>query len=153
MKNVKASEANAPMRRVLKSHERRRVITFVPTESPTQQHMRDECDINQIIARLHQDGVITHVNSRAPVWGTDVSSYEDFQTSMQIVLDARAQFAALHSKVRARFNNDPAEFLAFMGNPENAQEAITLGLATEAEDSPSRTPPEPTTAPPGSPAA
>ena len=146
----KASEANAPGRRVLKTHERRRILTFVPTESPTQQHMRDECDINNIIAKLHQDGAVTHLSTRAPRWGEDVSSYPDFQDAMQLVITAREQFAALPSAVRARFDNDPAQFLRFMNNPEDASEAISLGLATEAEDSPSRAAPEPQAPPPGS---
>lgn len=42
--------------------------------------------------------------------------------------------------MRKRFANDPAEFLAFINDPENSQEAIKLGLAIEAVPEPT---PEP----------
>jgi len=42
----------------------------------------------------------------------------------------------LPAKVRDRFGQDPAEFLAFLSNPENADEARRLGILKPQEAAP-----------------
>ena len=37
-------------------------------------------------------------------------------------------FEELPSKTRAKFNNDPGEFIKFVNNPMNAQEIYDMGL-------------------------
>ena len=67
----------------------------------------------------------------------------DFQASLEIVRQAQEAFATLPSGTRARFENDPQNFLAFLSDPANQDEAIKLGFATDRRPPPK----EPETAP------
>lgn len=44
---------------------------------------------------------------------------------------AQEQFAALSSKIRKRFNNDPVELLKFVSDAKNLEEMYELGLAVK----------------------
>lgn len=97
--------------------------------SMTQQHFRDECDINNIIARYEQTGVLTDPLQPARNFEFgDYSAVQDYQDSLNFVIAAREMFDALPSKVRERFNYDPARLLQFLGDESNRDEAIRLGL-------------------------
>ncbi len=93
--------------------------------SRTQQHFRDECDINVLVARFARTGVPEA--PEAPPMSTFDEVF-DYQSAMQAVIDARVSFQALPSKVRSRFQNDPAQFLNFIYDESNRDEAIGLGL-------------------------
>lgn len=97
------------------------------SDAPTraQQHFRDETDINVLVARFARTGVPDAPPVAPPV---DFDDVFDFQSAMQRIIDARAAFGALPAKVRARFSNDPGQFLAFVGEDSNRDEAIALGL-------------------------
>lgn len=95
--------------------------------SLTQQQFAEEADINTIVNRFLKSGVLP-----TPVSMPQYIDYEgvfDFQSAMNTVRAADENFMRLDAKVRARFNNSPQEFLEFFANPENASEAIRLGLA------------------------
>ena len=96
--------------------------------SLTQQQFKEESDINTIVDRFMKSGVMPN-----PVNMPQYIDYEgvfDFQSAMNTVRQADENFMRMDAKIRARFNNSPQEFLEFFGNPENAEEAIRLGLAT-----------------------
>lgn len=99
--------------------------------SRTKQNHADECDINKIIRRFDTTGVLTHLNRMEAQYGDLVGL--DFQTAMDIVTQATGIFQELPSNVRKKFANNPALFLDFMDNPENAEEMVSLGLATMRE--------------------
>nr|QJB20098.1 MAG: internal scaffolding protein [Microvirus sp.] len=92
----------------------------------TLQAFKDECDINRIMKRYQQTGVIDHVNRASPKFG-DLEAI-DFQSALNLVIEAEHRFAALPAELRDRFGNDPARLLQFVENPSNAQEAVKLGL-------------------------
>lgn len=95
-------------------------------EVRTKQEFKDECDINVIMARYMQSGVLPPGVGVAQ-YG-DFSTVEDFQSSMELIKRAEEQFAAQPSKVRDRFNNNAAEFLEFVMDVANKEEAQKLGL-------------------------
>lgn len=95
--------------------------------SEVQQDMRDECDINFIMAKYQKSGLIEHVNRIDGSYG-DFMHASDYQTSLNEVLAARAAFDSLPSSLRYRFQNDPAQFLEFVQNDSNRDEMIQLGL-------------------------
>jgi len=97
-------------------------------ETLTQQHCIAECDINNILKRYQNTGSLPYLIKQNPQYG-DFSSISDYQTSLNTVLHAQAQFNALSSEVRDRFHNDPEKFLSFCNNPDNADEMVRLGLA------------------------
>lgn len=104
-----------------------RVVTPITQKSMTDQSFKDECDVNNIISKFKKTGNITHVARIQGTYG-DFSDIPDLQQAMQTVTEAHLAFDSLPSNVRKRFGNSPQEFLQFMADPKNDNEAITLGL-------------------------
>lgn len=126
-------------------------LPFICTgPSRAKQSFRDECDINSIMRRFEKTGVLEHVSKHGGRYGDFIGAPE-YHEACNRVLEADAMFQELPAKVRKRFSNDPADFLAFMADPENQEEARQLGLlkplqtASEAPVAP----PAPTGAPGG----
>lgn len=118
--------------------------------SKTRQGFKDECDINVIMARYQATGVIDFVTQHAPQYA-DVSGV-DFQQAAETVAKARSMFADLPADLRARFSNDPGQFLSFINDDKNRAEAETLGLVRPAPK-PAATAVAGASAPPAAPAA
>lgn len=94
----------------------------------TQQHFKDECDINVIVDRYKVTGVLGDpLDTRTPVYG-DFSSMPEFIDAQNIIARASEQFASLPSDVRKRFDNNPALMLEFLQDENNREEAVKLGL-------------------------
>lgn len=106
---------------------RLRVPFATSGESRTKQSFKDECDINVIMRRYQQTGVLDHLAAGGPRY-LDVTGLE-YQSAMELVAAARTQFEELPSAVRAHFDNDPAAFLEYMEDPDPA-ELAELGLLT-----------------------
>lgn len=116
------SRFNLPPRRPLMNDE----------PSMAQQHFKDECDINQIMARYQRTGILTeNPGSLRPLFG-DFSNVSDFQSAQNAILDVHDSFMTLPSNIRARFNNDPGYLLEFLSKEENRDEAISIGLVNPA---------------------
>jgi phage internal scaffolding protein len=103
--------------------------------SMTQQHLESETNINQIMERYNQTGLLPVV-SGDPLYG-DFSDVGDYKSAQETLIKADKAFMALPSKVRDRFDNDPVKLLAFLDNPENLDEAIELGLVERPAQLPS----------------
>lgn len=99
-----------------------------PLETPVQQHMKDEVDINNIIKKYDRTGLITHVNQSVAQYG-DFSEVNEYQESLNMVINAQNAFDELPSSIRKRFGNDPGEFFEFATNPDNHDAMVELGLA------------------------
>lgn len=108
----------------------------------TKQSFKDECDINMIMSRFQKTGVLDFANKNAPQFG-DCTGVE-FQAGMELVARARSMFNEMPSKLRNRFSNNPAEFLEFVQNPANREEARELGLL-KPEAAPASPPKPPST--------
>jgi len=99
-----------------------------PLPTPTQQHLKAEVDINNILRQYDRTGLITHVNNATAQYG-DFSEVNEYQESLNRVIAAQDAFAALPSNVRKRFGNDPGEFFEFATDPSNFDAMVELGLA------------------------
>lgn len=100
--------------------------------SRAQQHMRDETDINVMVAKFSRGMPIpTPPNVPASV---DFDEVYDFQSAMNVIVRAEQSFASLPSSIRTRFQNDPAKFLAFVYDDRNRDEAVRLGLVPKPVD-------------------
>lgn len=105
---------------------------FTPTGlGRTKQSFKNECDINQIMARFLRTGVMDFTQKNEPRYG-DCTGW-DFQAAMQVVAKAESMFAELPAELRDRFNNKPSEFLDFVNDRRNLEEARELGLLRPAE--------------------
>lgn len=108
-------------------------VTGEVTREPsmTKQSFVLECDINNILKQYRATGIVTHISAQASQgMYADLPDSLDFQESLEVVRQAEAAFASLPSKVRDRFQNNAAQFLAFTQDPNNAQELVDLGLAS-----------------------
>lgn len=115
-------------------------IYFKEGSSKTKQSFKNECDINLIVNKFKATGVITHQNNQPAQYG--YAPEIDFREALQTVMEAEESFGKLPAAVRQRFMNDPAELIDFLGDPENRDEAVELGLmeAPEAVAGSPRTP-------------
>lgn len=93
--------------------------------SLTVQADRNEVDINKIVERHRNAGIPLPPANLQFGDGTALLSYEE---ALAAVSRSREMFAALPSKVRLRFGNEPGEFLAFMRDPANLEESYELGV-------------------------
>lgn len=109
------------------------------------QSMKDECDINNILAKYQVSGQIDHVNKYRPKYGFATSL--DFREALELTRSANAMFAELPSSVREKFHNNPAEFLDYAQDPANQSD---LDYMQETGKMPEKTP---ETAPPAEPPA
>lgn len=98
-------------------------------ESLTHQSFAPECDYNMVLNKWAAagGGQLPGLNN-APAQYGDFSQVGDYQTALNVVLEAETLFGNLPSSVRDRFNNDPQELLAFVSDEKNREEAKTLGL-------------------------
>lgn len=137
-------------------------IDFTPDENNpdtwdrTSQDFKDDCDINQIMARYQRTGAIDHVRTYGGSY-SDIAP-GDLQTALNQVALAQQMFNDLPSKVRDFCRNDPGTFLEFVQDPRNQEQMVEFGLATvnpdlipppaQPKEAPSVAPGQPVTPPP-----
>ena len=138
MINPETGEIGAPFMRTPYNYDTDRESMETATDtgpnSMTQQQFKDEVDINTIVDRFQKTGEMPPPMEFPTE--QDFTEAFDFQTSMNVIVQAREQFMTMPAKVRARFDNDPQKFMEFIHDNDNADEAIKLGLAIK------RPPPE-----------
>ena len=93
-----------------------------PAEGMTQQHFKDECDINYLLKHYND------IPAPPPVYA-DCSQYNDLQSAIDMVNAAAEDFQNVPADIRARFANNPVDFFNFCNNPANLEELRSLGLA------------------------
>lgn len=94
--------------------------------SRAQQQFKEDSDINTIVRRFGLTGELPK-DVAVPQSG-DFTNVVDFQSALNIVREGEQAFATMPADVRKRFGNDPAEFLAFVHDEKNRDEARRLGL-------------------------
>jgi len=99
-----------------------------------QQHFKDETDINNILRQFNITGLLPEA-PLSPRYG-DFTGIGDYHTALNQVIAAEDEFMSLPATLRARFENDPAQLIDFLNNPENLDEAISLGLVNKPAELP-----------------
>lgn len=87
------------------------------------------------MARYQRTGVLGNplaVGGREPQFG-DFTSVHDFHTAQNILAESTQLFEQLPAQLRKRFENDPGQMLEFLGDENNREEAIKLGLVANPE--------------------
>lgn len=106
----------------------KKVKTIFEGESLTQQQFKDSSDINWIMKRYQKTGSLEHVrNVQAGVY-MDLTELGDLQTSLEQIKIADEAFSAVPSSIRAKFGNSYHNMISFLADPNNHEEAISLGL-------------------------
>jgi phage internal scaffolding protein len=115
-------------------------LPYNPGVGAAKQSFAHQVDINNIVARFQKTGMLEH---QAEYEGSyDDMSGMDFLNAMTLVANAKSMFNELPSKIRKMCDNDPAKFYDFCQNPENRDQLIDLGIASE-DDFPITPPAEP----------
>jgi phage internal scaffolding protein len=120
-------------------------------ESLTQQHMKEETDIRNIINRYDRTGFISHVARGVAQYG-DYSEVNEYREALDLVNNANVAFMQIPAEIREKFNNDAGDFFEFATDPNNIEEMRQMGLAEPAQEdadepSPSASPAEEAPAP------
>lgn len=100
----------------------------------TQQHFRQECDINFIMDRYNRTGMLPQNANISEAFYGDVSDSFDYRSSLEAIQAADEAFASLPAAVRQRFANDPSQLIDFLHDSGNRAEAISLGLISPDPD-------------------
>lgn len=113
---------------------RKRVTTLAKNpegyKHGTKQAFKDECDINRIMSKYEQTGVISHVNKNSMIYSEMFTIPKDAQDAIERVDRAREVFQnQVPAKVRDLFNHDPGAFYKFASDPKNRIKLAQMGLA------------------------
>jgi len=100
-------------------------------ESRVEQSHKKRVNVNSIVRKALKSGLMP--NRGNPGFYGDFSDVDSYQECVDKVLEADSRFMSLPSDVRKRFNNDPTMLLEFMSDPENADEAVELGILPKPE--------------------
>lgn len=97
-------------------------------QSLTHQSFAEDADINTLVRRFGiSDGAIPPAVADPRFYG-DFSDVGDFRSALDLTRDAVERFQSLPAKLRDRFAHDPVRLWEFVNDPDNVEEAITLGL-------------------------
>lgn len=102
-------------------------VTFTQA-SLTQQHFKDDCDVNVILERFMRTGEMP--STYAIPSFQDVSDYADFRELQDAMSDAREYFDSLPARVRARYNNDLNDFYESLSTRQGYDSFVSLVGAT-----------------------
>ena len=100
-----------------------------PEETLAQQHFKEQCDINRIVAQYAKTGLVPQ--SAATPMAEDFVGITDYHTAMNAIRRGDEAFSSLSADVREKFKNDAGRFVDFCLDPENLDEVIALGLAPQ----------------------
>jgi len=106
--------------------------------SRTKQAPKDDADINKLVARYRDRDAADARNmrvpldptvsrSRTPIFG-DFTLIKDFHTTQAQIVAFNDEFKRLPATLRERFANNSENLANFLGDPENHEEAVKLGL-------------------------
>lgn len=119
-------------RKIKTRWDRQRVSFQTKGPSRTDISFREQTNINQIIARARQTGVLPQPNLERGFYG-DVSNLPSgtLLEAFERVQTAQSLFMDLPSEVRRSMHNDPARLEDWLRDPENRDVAVRHGLLQE----------------------
>lgn len=123
-----------------------RVRKIIDGPSMTKGSFKTQCDINVIMSRYKKTGLIQHVREAGGF--NNLPDAFDYHQAMNTIARSKQAFDALPAELRDRFSNEPARLLSFLNDPENRDEAVSLGLVPRPEKV-LEPPPAPSGAPAG----
>lgn len=98
-----------------------------PEETLAQQSAKEDADINTLVKRFGITGEIP-ILDKTPMMNDIFHDITDFKSAMDALVQAEGVFMTMPADVRARFHNDPQEFLEFTSNEKNRGEMEQMGM-------------------------
>lgn len=100
-------------------------------ETPlTEQHHIETCDMRTIMRKAQKTGVLEHVSQYQGQY-MNLAGRQDLLHYQLEVQKSREMFATIPATIRARFNNDPGDFLDWICDEKNRNEIQELGFKTD----------------------
>ena len=97
--------------------------------SMTQQHFKDECDMDTILRKYETTGfLVDPLEPRRQAQFGDFSEVQDFQSAQNKVAQVSEYFDSLPAHIRMRFGNRVSEFLSFVTDETNRKACEELGI-------------------------
>lgn len=93
------------------------------------QSMRDEQDINNIVAKSIKTGQLPVLVGRQPI--EKLPNIETYQDAMDKIVRANQAFEQLPALLRREFDNDPSKLLAALDNPKENLELLERASVLE----------------------
>lgn len=122
-------------------------------ETRAKQEFKDECDINVIVERFGLTGELPQGVSIP--FQADFEEVFDYQSALNMLIAAEEAFMQYPADIRARFQNDPEQFVAFVSDEANKDQVKAWGLTRAEMPLPAPievkvipNPPDPTQTPP-----
>ncbi len=115
------------MKQLLDYRGKPRVQTKDFEESSTIQSDAHNADVNKIMARYHQTGIIESLDESQLMF-RDVSEFTDLKDALNQVILAEAEFMKLPSKVREIFEHDVALWLDSAHDEEKRDALVAAGF-------------------------
>lgn len=97
-------------------------------------------DINYIIKQFGLTQSMP-VSSVIPQYQDFSDMPTDYQSALNLVMESDRVFMSYPAEIRARFGNDPVNFISFFNDPANKDEAIKFGFIPAGEGQNGFTPP------------
>ncbi len=97
------------------------------SKSRTQQHFKDEVNVNTIMKKARRTGVLPYRGPEDCIF-QDLTGTTDYLEAMNRVKAIDRQFQELPANIRNKFGNNPDAILKYLQEPKNEKEARTLGL-------------------------
>lgn len=102
-------------------------------ESLTVQSFTKDADLNEIARRFGINSIPTIPFPEGEA--IDTTQFPDLRQILDAQREAANRFMGLPHKLRKRFHNSPKELWDFLQDPENADEAVRLGLLKRTQSS------------------
>lgn len=113
-------------------------INCTTKEDRTKQSFKEQCDMNNIVSRIHKTGMVpleAQASLRRQIYGDASNAPQSLEEAYAIVARADEAFLSLPAALRLRFGG-PSGYLEFLENPENIKEAQDLGLLAKPKPAP-----------------
>ena len=95
--------------------------------SKTQQQYKEQCDVNNILAKYQKTGQVTHIAKTKGNY-IDLTGVQSYQESMNTIIKAQNAFMQLPATVRKELGNDPQQLITLLSDEKQKEKAEKLGL-------------------------
>lgn len=106
---------------------RRRCAITITGESMCQESDAKQADIHNIMRQFERTGVLNHSAQHEGTYG-DFMNLPEFTDAQIQIAEAASMFETVPATIRAKHNNNPAQFVDWMMNPDNREAMIEQGF-------------------------
>lgn len=114
------------MKCVSNPHKRRKIQLICKDESKTDQSLKKQVDINNIVASYAKTN--SPLPERSDAKYMDCTQIPDLHTAFETVQKANERFYELPAKLRKLIDNDPSQLEAFLKDQSNEDMLVKMGI-------------------------